>query len=103
MLLLDRSASLTQQMLLGAGTWWLLLALLRGEAPLVRMQTATVVAFATAVEYTFSPWLEVYVYRLENVPLFVPPGHGLVYLAALSLGRSAGRPPGNPLVRITLF
>jgi hypothetical protein len=31
----------------------------------------------------------VYVYRLDNVPAFVPPGHGLVYLAALCLGRSA--------------
>ncbi len=29
-----------------------------------------------------------YVYRLHNVPAFVPPGHGLVYLAALALGRS---------------
>jgi len=47
------------------------------------------VAFATVVEYVFAGWLEVYVYRLENVPTFVPPGHGLVYLAALCLGRSA--------------
>jgi hypothetical protein len=29
----------------------------------------------------FAGWLGVYVYRLDNVPLFVPPGHGLVYLA----------------------
>jgi hypothetical protein len=88
-LLLDRDASLTAQRALGAGTWLLLLALLRREAPLVRAQVAVVVVFATAVEYTFSPLLEVYVYRLENVPAFVPPGHGLVYLCALALGRSA--------------
>jgi hypothetical protein len=87
-LILDVSASLTQQYLLGLGTWALLLALLRGESSLVRAQTAIVVVFATFVEYTFSPWLEVYVYRLDNVPLFVPPGHGMVYLAAFSLGRS---------------
>ena len=41
--------------------------------------------------------LEVYVYRLDNVPAFVPPGHGLVYLCALAMGRSglgaAGVPP----------
>jgi hypothetical protein len=48
-----------------------------------------VVAFATAVEYTFSPWLGVYLYRFDNVPAYVPPGHGLVYLAALSLGATA--------------
>lgn len=47
------------------------------------------VVYATAVEYVFSDWLGAYVYRLDNVPSFVPPGHGLVYLAALCLGRSA--------------
>jgi hypothetical protein len=88
-LLLDRGASLGQQRLLGVLTWGLLLLLLRREAPLVRVQTAVVVVFATVVEYTFAGWLGVYVYRLENVPWFVPPGHGLVYLGALALGRSA--------------
>jgi hypothetical protein len=47
------------------------------------------VAFATLVEYTFSYELHVYVYRLHNVPWYVPPGHGLVYLGALAIGRSA--------------
>jgi hypothetical protein len=87
-LLLDRGADIWSQRALGLGTWLLLLALLRRESPLVRAQVAVVVAFATAVEYTFSPLLEVYVYRLGNVPAFVPPGHGLVYLCALAIGRS---------------
>jgi hypothetical protein len=77
-----------RQVALGAGTWLVLAALLRRETPLVRVQTLVVVALATCVEYTFSPLLEAYVYRLGTVPLFVPPGHGLVYLAALTLGRS---------------
>jgi hypothetical protein len=47
-----------------------------------------VVGFATLVEYTFSYDLHVYVYRFGNVPWFVPPGHGLVYLGALAIGRS---------------
>jgi hypothetical protein len=88
-LLLDRGADVWEQRALGAGTWLLLLVLLRREVPLVRAQVAIVVAFATAVEYTFSPLLEVYVYRLHNVPAFVPPGHGLVYLCALAIGRAA--------------
>jgi hypothetical protein len=88
-LLLDRGASLGRQELLGAGTWLLLVAWLRAETWLVRAQTAVVVVFASVVEYTCSPLLHVYVYRLHNVPAFVPPGHGLVYLAALSIGRSA--------------
>lgn len=78
-----------RQVGLGAGTWAVLVWLLRREAALVRSQTAVVVVLATAVEYTFSPLLEAYVYRIGTVPLFVPPGHGLVYLAALALGRSA--------------
>lgn len=87
-LLLDRGADIWQQRLLGVGTWVLLLMLLRREFPLVRAQVAVVIVFATAIEYTFSPLLEVYVYRLDNVPAFVPPGHGLVYLCALAMGRS---------------
>lgn len=82
-------ATLAEQRLLGAGTWLLLLALLRREPARVRAQVAVVVCFATLVEYTFSPLLGVYTYRLHNVPAFVPPGHGLVYLCALALGRSA--------------
>ncbi len=86
---LDTGASLTQQRLLGLGTWALLLGLLRGEGRVTRVQVGVVVAFATVVEYVFAGWLGVYVYRLENVPAFVPPGHGLVYLCALALGRGA--------------
>ncbi len=87
-LVADRAAGETEQTLLGVGTWVLLLVVLATRDALTRAQTAVVVAFATAVEYTFSGWLHVYVYRLHDVPAFVPPGHGLVYLAALSLGGS---------------
>lgn len=30
-----------------------------------------------------------YTYRFENVPAYVPPGHGMVYLTAVALARSA--------------
>jgi hypothetical protein len=88
-LLLDRDASLLQQRLLGVGTWVLLVALLSRENSRTRVQVGVVVVFATAVEYCFAGWLGVYVYRLDGVPWFVPPGHGLVYLGALAIGRSA--------------
>jgi hypothetical protein len=88
-LLLDSDGSLTLQRALGALTWMLLLTVLWRESALVRVQTAVVVVFATVVEYTFAPGLEIYTYRFDNVPAYVPPGHGLVYLAALGLGRSA--------------
>ena len=54
LLWLDRTASLTEQRLLGLLTWVLLVLLLRRETPLVRMQTVVVIVFATAVEYTFA-------------------------------------------------
>jgi hypothetical protein len=100
---LDTVASLGQQRLLGLGTWLLLLLALHGEDRATRVQVAVVVAYATVIEYVFADWLEVYVYRLENVPAFVPPGHGLVYLAAFAFGRSAfAHRHVRPLVLTTL-
>lgn len=88
-LVLDRHASVWEQRGLGLLTWLLLLVLLRREPRATRVQVGVVVAYASLVEYVFAGWLGVYVYRLHNVPSFVPPGHGLVYLAALAVGRSA--------------
>ncbi|MGH3753494.1 MAG: hypothetical protein ACRDRP_12495 [Pseudonocardiaceae bacterium] len=89
LLVTDSSSGLGGQLVWGAATWGVLLWLLRAETPLVRAQGAVVVAFATAVEYIFSLGLDVYVYRLDNIPAFVSPAHGLVYLCALALGRSS--------------
>lgn len=87
-LALDADGSLWLQRVLGLLTWAVLAVVLRGESVLVRVQTFVVVMLATAVEYTFSPLLGVYTYRFDNVPAYVPPGHGLVYLAALAVGRA---------------
>jgi len=87
-LCVDSASTQAVQRGLGVATWCVLLALLVRETPLVRAQTAIVVVFASMVEYTFSPVLGVYLYRFENVPAYVPPGHGLVYLAALAIGRA---------------
>jgi hypothetical protein len=100
-LLADRAVGLGGQRLLGLASWVLLAVLLAVEDPLTRLQVGVVVAYATLIEYTFAGGLGVYVYRLEEsgvahhwydqVPAFVPPGHGLVYLAAVLLGRRAPR------------
>ena len=87
-LTLDVGVGIWPQRAIGAITWVLLATMLRGESPAVRSQIAVCVLFATAIEYTASPLLGFYTYRLANVPAFVPPGHGLVYFAALALGRS---------------
>jgi hypothetical protein len=84
---LDALVPLGGQHLLGLATWILLLGLLKREDGGVRIQVAIVVVFASIVEYTFAGYFGVYVYRLENIPLFVSPGHGLIYLGALQFGR----------------
>ena len=85
-LLADRGGSLPRQHFIGLLTWALLLVALWKSSPLLRTQILLVVAFATIVEYLFAGHFGVYVYRLENVPWFVPPGHGLIYFGAYSLG-----------------
>ena len=82
-------ATMAEQRWLGVSTWLLLAALLAAEETRTRIQVGVVVVFATLIEYTFSYALHVYVYRLHDVPWFVPPGHGLVYLGALAIGRSS--------------
>jgi hypothetical protein len=87
-LVLDADSTRWLQRGLGLATWCVLAVIVSRESPLVRMQTAIVVVFASVVEFTFSPLLGVYVYRFHNVPMYVPAGHGLVYLAALAIGRT---------------
>lgn len=99
----DSGAGIWRQRLVGVATWLVLVALLRGEGRSVRLQVAGVIMVATCVEYTASPLLGYYTYRLHNVPSYVPPGHGLVYLAALSIGRSQlAAALRRPLVWFTL-
>ena len=98
----DGGVSLTGQLLLGALTAILFAALLTLQAAAVRIQALLVVAVATAAEVVGSLLWGVYAYRLDNLPVFVPPGHGLVYLAAsrwrcspgvAGRGSSPARPP----------
>ncbi len=105
----DHWATYAGQCGLAAATWLLLLALLRREDGRTRAQVAVVIAFASLVEWGFSAGLHVYDYRLHEhdfwlrVPLFVPPGHGMVYLAALCVGRSPWvAEHGRLLVRTTV-
>jgi hypothetical protein len=87
--LADRHADLTGQLGLGAATWVVLLAALWRLPVERRVQTLLVVGVATCMEIVGSILWGVYTYRLHNLPLFVPPGHGLVYLAGISLSQTA--------------
>ena len=85
LLALDHYSNYHEQLALGVLTWAVLFAALSRVSVERRAQTLAVVVFATIGEVTGSLIWGVYHYRLHNLPLFVPPAHGLVYLTGLSL------------------
>jgi hypothetical protein len=91
LLWVDRGASYPQQLALGALTWLVLAAALVPLSPERRAQALGVVCFATIGEVTGSLLWGVYSYRLHNLPLFIPPAHGLVFLAGLALSVALAR------------
>ncbi len=84
-LVVDQHVGHAGQLALGVFTIGVLAALLAAHPTEVRVQTLAVVAIATVGEVIGSLVWGLYTYRLDNLPAFVPPGHGLVYLAGLSL------------------
>jgi hypothetical protein len=80
---LDRATTEPQQQLLGLAAWTFLVAALARQPREVRLQVIVLVCVATILEIIGSMVWRAYVYRLENLPLYVPAGHGLFYLAAL--------------------
>jgi len=89
-LAIDTRVGIGGERILGAMTWFALFAALRPLPRLARAQAIGVVLFATVGEVTGSILWGVYHYRLHDLPLFVPPGHGLVYLSGLALARILG-------------
>jgi type IV secretory pathway VirB3-like protein len=85
---LDHFATLGQQMLLAACTWLILIVACIPLSPEQRARTAVVVLVATIGEIIGSIIWGAYTYRLGNLPLFVPPGHGLVYLTGLRISQT---------------
>ncbi|MCK5888424.1 MAG: hypothetical protein KAG19_00610 [Methylococcales bacterium] len=85
---MDSLAEIGLQYALGIAGWGSLLFILWGEDNHIRAQVLIAVTFATIGENFASIFMAGYTYRLENVPAFVPPGHGLVYLTAVVLGRT---------------
>jgi hypothetical protein len=82
---IDVAVGLGGQLMLGVATWLVFGAALVPLTPEGRVRALLVVAAATCMEVVGSIIWGVYTYRLGNLPLFVPPGHGLVYLTGLSL------------------
>lgn len=79
----SKVTALWQQYLLG-GLTFLVLFLATLKTPREqRAQVWACVAIATCFEIFGSLVWGIYRYRLHNLPLFVPPGHGIVYLFGL--------------------
>lgn len=93
LLAVDTQVSYRGQLLLGVLTFAVLAAALRPLPALARAQAIGVVLFATVGEVAGSLLWGVYHYRLHNLPLFIPPAHGLVYLSGLALSRHVRERP----------
>ena len=81
-------ANVLQQALLGVLTFGVLILATRLAPPIQRRQVWLAVLLATCGELYFSLVVGLYRYRFGNVPLYVPAGHGLVYLFALTAART---------------
>lgn len=90
-LALDRLAGQTGQLTLGLTTTTVLVLLLRLWPRRVGTQTLALVAVATVGEVIGSLVWGLYTYRLENLPVFVPAGHGVVFLSGVALKTLVGR------------
>jgi hypothetical protein len=88
LLAVDTQVGIHGQLALGVLTFAVLALALLPLSALVRAQAVGVVLFATVGEVTGSLVWGVYHYRLHNLPLFIPPAHGLVYLSGVALSRS---------------
>jgi hypothetical protein len=91
LLAVDHFASIWEQRALGALTWIVLFAVLWRLSGELRAQTIGVICFATIGEIIGSLVWGLYSYRFENLPTFVPPAHGLVYLTGLSVALALRR------------
>jgi hypothetical protein len=91
LLWVDRSVDLHGQLVLGGITWFVLLLAARTMPVERRAQVAVVICAATVAEVTGSIVWGVYTYRLHNLPTFVPPAHGLVFIAGLALSEGLRR------------
>jgi hypothetical protein len=91
LLWVDRYVDIRGQLLLGALTWAALVVVARPLPRERQAQVAVVICAATVAEVTGSIVWGVYSYRLHNLPTFVPPAHGLVFMAGLALSEALRR------------
>jgi hypothetical protein len=89
-LAIDQALDFWGQTLTSATVWLLFLHWLRCAPPTVRLALVTCLIYATAGEIFLSLVWGLYDYRLANIPLFVPPGHALLFMLGGLLAARAG-------------
>lgn len=80
---LDAHATPEMHAALGVLAWAFLATALSLQPRPIRVQVLVLVCIATVLEVIGSLIWRAYTYRLEDLPLYVPAGHGLFYLTAL--------------------
>ena len=88
-LVFDQRVDFWGQTLTNVALWALLLYWLRGAPPEERLSLSVCVFYATLGEIFLSLVWGLYEYRLSNIPLFVPPGHALLFMLGGMLARRA--------------
>jgi len=88
-LALDQVVEFWGQALTNVGIWAVFLYWLRRAEPRDQRALAICVLYATLGEIFLSLVWGLYEYRLANVPLFVPPGHALLFMLGRILAERA--------------
>lgn len=84
-----------------AWTWIVLAWIAHRSTPALRRELAVCVVLATVGELFLKDVWGLYAYRLGNLPLFIPPGHAIVYAASLRMSRVA--PQWLPAAVVIVF
>lgn len=84
-LIIDQHAGLAGQLAVSVWTWGVFFWLLRTSPCEWRLPFYACLVWATAGEIFLSLVWGLYTYRLENIPLFIPPGHVLLFYLGLVL------------------
>jgi hypothetical protein len=87
----DQLVDFWGQTLTNVGIWTALLYWLRGARADDRLALSICVLYATLGEIFLSLVWGLYEYRLANVPLFVPPGHALLFMLGRILAEKADK------------
>jgi len=84
-LLIDQKIEFYGQIITNIVAWLVFFSLLQTSNRLERISLILCVIYATAGEIFLSLVWGLYEYRLNNIPLFVPPGHALLFTLGLLL------------------